>query len=696
MDLADRRSLPWIIGCAVFASALLVFLPALQNEFVNLDDNQYIISTLGFQGLGWKQLSWCFTTTLSGQYFPMVWLSFMLDFALWGMDPFGFHLTNLVLHAASTVVLFLVSMQLLGRALPRARKRGVFGLAAAAGVAALAWGIHPLRVESVVWAFERKDVLSGLFYVATFLFYLKAHEPRAKRGRWLSLSVAAAALALLSKASAVTIPAALVILDVYPLRRLPGGRGRWLSAKARAVWVEKAPFALLSLASTVVTLWVQFDWGNVPLLRDQGLLSRAAQSFYGLMFYIWKTLVPTGLVPLYEYPGDFNPLDWPYILCATLVVLITAVLIAKRRKWPALPAVWAFYGVTLLPMLGVIRCGDYLVADRYSYFACMGWAVLAGVAWLGAGRLSREGRGAALAAGAAAFVCLGALSWKQSAHWYDSRSIWEYTLRVEPRHAVAHFGIGRLLQQDGKIEEALARYKEALRRDPYLFRTHTVIGEMLMKLGRPDEAAGHFGHILSVDPENVQGHYGMGDSLLMMGRTAEARKHYHTALRKASRTGQIMVVALDAAVKSVRKERARETIERLREKLRESPKDADAHFELGITLAWQGDLDEAASHYRKVIELVPRAAEAHTNLGGVLLNQGKPEAAVRHFRDSLKISPWNTSAHYNLASALLLLGNDERALSHFKRAMLVNPRHIGARRSFEILRLKMELAGRAS
>src|SRR5438132_3757483 len=273
--------IPLVIAFSTFAA----FLPALQNQFVSWDDAENFLDNHHYRGLGWTHLRWMWTTHL-GHYIPLTWMTLGLDYLLWGMNPVGYHLTNLLLHAANAVVFFVVVRRLLTRALPSPSERG-HALVISAGVAALVFGIHPLRVESVAWATERRDVLSGLFYLVAILMYLRACE-RGARGRgsyWLSVVVFVCAL--LSKSMVVNLPVVLLILDIYPLRRLGGSIG-WWSEEARRVYGEKVPFAFLAAAASAIAVLAQLSHNTMVPVAQLSTLGRLAVSAYGLSFYLWK------------------------------------------------------------------------------------------------------------------------------------------------------------------------------------------------------------------------------------------------------------------------------------------------------------------------------------------------------------------------------------------------------------------------
>src|SRR3989441_1891400 len=314
----------WLVPLLIAVVTFAAFLPALHNQFVNWDDDKNFLENPHYRGLGWTQLSWMWTTHL-GHYIPLTWMTFGLDYLLWGMNPRGYHLTNLLLHAANAVVFFFITRRLLTRALPSPSERG-HALAVSAAFAALVFAIHPLRVESVAWATERRGGLSGLFYLLTILMYLRACE-RVERGRgWYWLSVAAFVCALLSKSMVVNLPVVLVILDVYPLRRLGGAVG-WWSEPARRVYVEKIPLVLPAAAASAVALMAQLSHDTMVSVVQLSALGRLAGSVYGLSFYLWEMVAPVNLSPLYELPPTVNPLAPPFLPSHGLVLRITAIVL---------------------------------------------------------------------------------------------------------------------------------------------------------------------------------------------------------------------------------------------------------------------------------------------------------------------------------------------------------------------------------
>src|SRR3989441_353609 len=550
--------IPLLIALVTFA----VFLPTLQNQFVSWDDDKNFLENPHYRGLGWTHLRWMWTTHL-GHYIPLTWMTLGLDYLLWGLNPLGYHLTSLLLHAANAVVFFFVVRRLLTRALSSPSERG-HALALSAGFAALVFAIHPLRVESVAWATERRDVLSGLFYLLTILMYLRARE-REERGRgWYWLSVAVFVLALLSKSMVVNLPIVLLILDVYPLRRLGGAVG-WWSAPARRVYVEKIPFVLLAAAASAVALMAQLNHNTMVSVVQLSGLGRLAVSMYGLSFYLWKTVAPVNLSPLYELPPAVNPWAPPFLLSYGLVVAITALVLALRRPLPGLLAAWVAYVVVLLPVLGIFQSGPQIAADRYTYLASLGWAIL-----VSAGVLSHWRRRPFLFTGLAACVLfgLGILTWNQVQVWRDSEKLWTHALATYPKSSIAENNLGNVRADQSKLAEAIEHYRQALDINPEHANADNNLGNALAQQGKLSEAVEHYRRALKIKPDFAEALNDLGNALARQGKLAGAIDHYRQALKI-------------------------------------KPDFAKAASNLGLALAQQGKLAEVVEHSRRGQDAAP-------------------------------------------------------------------------------------------
>src|SRR5213594_3082039 len=530
--LPQRRGF-WLVPVLIALVTFTAFLPTLQNQFVNFDDNDNFLDNPHYRGLAWTHLRWMWTTHL-GHYIPLTWMTLGLDYLLWGMNPVGYHLTSLLLHAANAVVFFFVVRRILTRALPSPSERGP-ALAMSAGFAALVFAIHPLRVESVAWVTERRDVLSGLFYLLAILVYLRACEQGARGRGWYWLSVAVFGCALLSKSMVVNLPVVLLILDVYPLRRLGGTIG-WWSEEARRVYVEKIPFVLLAAAASAVAVMAQLSKSAMIPVAHLSALGRLAVSAYGLSFYLWKMVVPLNLSPLYMRPPTVDPEAPPFILSYGLVLAITAIVLALRRRMPGLPAAWAAYVVVLLPVLGIFQSGPQIAADRYTYLAGLGWAILAGACLLFCWRISRTsttGTPTTLRiAGVAICVVagLGVLTWNQVHIWHDSERLWTYTVAIHPNSSLAQFSLGIVLSAQGKPTEAIEHFQKGLQLRPDEPSAHTNLGVALIQQRKLADAIEHFRQALRIYPDDALAHTNWGSALIDLGKPSEAIEHYSKAL----------------------------------------------------------------------------------------------------------------------------------------------------------------------
>ncbi len=580
---ADGMVSRWGIPLAVAAFTFIVFLPALKNGFVNWDDDKNFLGNYLYRGLGWEQLKWMFTTFHTGPYQPVSWMTYGLDYLIWGMDPFGYHLTNVLLHSANAAIFYLLCLRLFdadGGPAPLARKTG---LRLSAAFAALFFSLHPLRTESVAWVTERRDVLSGLFYLLTLLLYL---SPRASGGGKAPASVsrvpplAVFLLALLSKAIVVTLPVALVILDIFLLKRLPPDPRRWLDPEYRPVWLEKAPSFALSLFFGVVGYIGQASAGALVSLRKAGPAARAAQAFFSAGLYLWKTLIPVKLVPFYKFSGGLS--SWRSLLGGAAALAITVYAVKSLRRLPALAAVWAFYLITLAPVSGIVKFGEQAAADRYTYLPCLGFAALAGLALLsGLNRPGRAAKKAAVLSACLIVLLFGRLSWAQEKIWRDSESLWKYIISINPGIEFVRTNLAAVLTGQGKLDEAVYQCGEALRINPGYESAHNNLGVALARQGKTGEAIKNYQEALRLKPGYTEVFNNLGNAFAAQGDLAEAERNYRSALLL-------------------------------------NPGYANAHNGLGAVLARQGKREEAVEHFQDALRLNPDLALARKNLALIM------------------------------------------------------------------------------
>jgi Tfp pilus assembly protein PilF len=526
--MADARVIPW----ALAATALLVFSPALLNGFVEWDDHVNLTRNAGYRGLGWTQLRWMLTTIVMGHYIPVTWFTFGLDYMLWGMNPFGYHLTNNLLHAANSAIFYLLALRLLARATSLAGP----ALRVASVMAALFFALHPLRAESVAWATERRDVLSALFFLLTVLIYLKAADATGRqRRRLLAGSLVCYALALLSKSIVMTLPLILVLLDLYPLGRLQCRWGMWRESSARTALMEKLPYLALGLAGAAISYYAVAVSHFLTPVGQYGWPARLAMTGYSLWFYVEKTVVPTSLSPLYELPAVVNPLEPRFLLSAVAAVAISVLLLVLRRRWPAGLAVWVYYGIILGPVAGLVHAGHQLAHDRYSYLSCLGWALLVGAA-LGSmvravttGALQPWLARATFAVAAAWILALASLTWYQIQIWRDTETLWRYAVEADPACSICQANVGFALYRRHLLPLAREKYELALTLRPDRVKWHSGLGVVLAGMGEWEPAMSHFRIAEARYPDDAEILTNMAGALMNARRFSEARPHLERA-----------------------------------------------------------------------------------------------------------------------------------------------------------------------
>jgi tetratricopeptide (TPR) repeat protein len=603
----QNRTARWAIPAGLVLVTIVAYLPVLHNGFVSWDDDRNFVENPHFRGLGLDQLRWMWTTFHMGHYVPLSWMTLGLDYEVWGMNPTGYHLTNLLLHAANAVVVYFLARAVLRLSRPAFSSEPSSQLDAAAGFAALVFALHPLRAESVAWATERRDVLSALFFFSSILVYLRSRVTmRSRRGFWMALVLFVCAL--LSKATSMSLPAVLLILNVFPLRRL-GGTVGWRGEQARRIYVEIAPFALLAAATAGL---------SIVALHPPDQLSIGAKlsvSSYSLVFYLWKTVVPLDLAPLYEMPQHVDPAAVRFVASDIAVVGLSAAAWALRRRQPGMTTALVVFFVVTLPMLGVVQNGPQIAADRYTYFAAPALAILAG-----AGLVALLRRSPALAVGGAVAVALslGALAWGQSALWHDSETLWSRVLNVDDESSIAHSALANTLYRQNRVQEAIAHSQRAVAIAPDYPEALNGLGVGLAREGHFADAIVEYRRALEIKPEYDDAETNWGVTLVQQNDVGGAIEHYERAL----------------AI---------------------NPDNSNAQVNWGNALVRLNRRDEAIGHYEAALRIRPDNAEAHHNWGVALALEGKYAAAIEHFRSALVIDPNHVEAREYLEKATRLM-----------------------------------------
>ena len=608
----------------------IVFGQTLGFNFINYDDNLYVYEQPAINGgLTLHGFATAFTRVLVGNWHPLTSISLMLDAQFFGVRPGGYHFSNVFLHTIAVLLLFLVLRRMTG-----AVWRSAF-------VAAL-FAIHPLRVESVAWVSERKDVLSGVFFMLTLGAYLR-YASRPSVGRYLTV-LATFALGLLSKAMLVTLPFVLLLLDYWPLQRFARFLARGEDsvrfnaipfASLRRLLVEKVPFFVLAAAASTATWFAQ----EQAFESSQGwpLGWRINNALITIWTYLRQMFWPTDLALFYPHPKANIPL-WEAGLALLLLSATTAAVIRLRKKFPYLVTGWFWYLGMLVPVLGLVQVGWQGHADRYTYLPQIGIYLL--LTW-GVADLTRSwrARGAILGAGAA-FLLLAAMSlaWKQASYWSDAERLWAHALAVTNNNDVAEHGLGTALAKRGEVDAAIPHEREALRLRPGDPNLLTNLANALARKKELPEAVAHYREVVRLRPNDGESRRNLGKALLQSGATDEGLAEF-------------------------------------REALRIRPDDSDASYSLGSTFLEQGELDEAIAHFRKAIESKPTNVPAHYNLAIALNRKGQLDEAIAEFKETLQLEPQHADAHNNLAIALLKKGQTQDAIDEWKKALEIEPKN---------------------
>ena len=517
-----------IVPLAVAILTAVCFLPALSAAFLNWDDNVNFLDNPAYQGLGREQVRWAFTSVLFGHYIPLTRLTWSLNFAFGGMDPWGYHLLNVLLHAGNAAIVYLVARRLLAAAVGGGAQDGRHQPAVLIGatVAALVFGMHPLRVEPVVWITGRADLLCGLFALVAAWTYLRSVERRGTADRRLVVvSALALAAALLSKGVALPLPAAFLLLDVYPLRRLDR-LGWWSLVK------EKIPLLLVDVVGAGVVLYALRHGAALTENATYGPLARLTAAGYSFTASLVRFVWPAALSPLYEMPARIDPLEPRFGLAVGAAVIVTAVLIALRRRWPGGLAAWTFSALMLAPTSLAVRQGADLAPDRYSYLAGLGFAVVVGGAALAGARLVERGalsRSIAWAAGItglAGLIGLGAASWSFAQVWAESESLWRWAVEVDPTCSVCQGKLGESLIGGAagfsRVAEAEVLFRRAIALRPDLPDAYFNLGTALVIQGRFREAEAPLRSYMERVPRAAVGPERLGLNYLLEERYADA------------------------------------------------------------------------------------------------------------------------------------------------------------------------------
>jgi tetratricopeptide (TPR) repeat protein len=702
-----------VLGCAALGLLTIgVYVRVLGSDFVNYDDPVYVTDNKQLQkGLTWENVRWAFTSRYASNWHPLTWLSLMADYEMFGLKPAGYHAVNLAFHVANTLLLFLVLLGLTSRFWESIFAAAVFGL-------------HPLHVESVAWIAERKDVLSGLFWLLTMWAY--AGYVRRGGARRYAAALVLFALGLMAKPMLVTLPLVMLLFDWWPFRRRFG----------RKTLLERLPFVVMAVISSVITLMVQQEWGSVVALERLSVGVRICNALVSYVAYIIQTILPTGLAVYYPHPETF--VIWEVAGSVLLLAALTTVVLFLARGRGFLAVGWLWYLGTLVPVIGLVQVGSQSRADRYMYIPMVGLLIMA--VW-GIGEVVRSRGAWKLAAAVCGVIFIAAFAvgtWVQTGYWKDSRTLWTRALSITEDNCVAHLNFGNVLLKEGKKEEAEGHYRKAveiygdyteghfnlglalelekeydeaikefqtaLRLNGRHWKARFHLANALSAKGKIDEALVEYQKAIELRPDDIEVLNNFGLALVQKGRIKDAIGYYQKALSIDENSAEVLNNLGNALVKDKRFDEAVEMFEktlRLKPDFKEgyynlantlrqmdkaaeaepyyrkaielNPEDIDSQYGLGLVLMAQNKHKDAAPYFQKCIEQDKNFAQAYYNLGLVFVNAGEIDKAIEQFREVLRLHPNDAEMHCNLGILLEQQGRLEEAIAEFRRATELEP-----------------------
>jgi tetratricopeptide (TPR) repeat protein len=662
MPAPPGRAAATLVPAAVLVAIVLaLYGRVVGHGFVGFDDADYVYENPMVRA-GWSTtaFAWAFTSGHAANWHPLTWLSHMTDCEIFGLWAGGHHAVSVGLHALNAVLLFLAL-------------RSSTGALGPSFVAAAVFAWHPLRVESVAWVAERKDVLCGTFWMLSLLAYARyARGPSRMR---YAVVVAVFALGLMAKPMLVTLPLVLLLLDAWPL-------GRWRSGadlpSRLGLVSEKLPLLALSAAASAITLLTQS--GAIATVGGLGAGTRVASALLATVAYLRQFVWPAGLAFFYPHPAlvaGSSPVEIAAAASAAAVAVGLLSLVALRSfaRRPYLAVGWLWYLVTLVPVIGLVQVGDQARADRYTYLPLVGVAVA--LAWGAADIVASRPRLRPAVAAVTSLALAGwsAVTWRQVDTWRDSRALYERAIEVTRGNFVAHTNLGFILEQQGDAVRAREHYALALRALPQYPLAHNNLAVLLEREGDLDRAAVHLGLALRYRPDFAAAHRNLGVVLRKQGDPVRARTHTERALEL---TPGDVAAHLNLALLEQEAGDLAGAVARYRRALELAPGEHDARNNLGILLTRLDRLGEAAAEFETILRENPGHVDARNNLGQCLERRGDLAGAAEHYQAALRLDPGHAKAAVNLALLLERQGDLRGAVSHYREVLRREPSHLDA------------------
>ena len=608
----NSRKQKLIVYIALTVVTLAVFWQVNHYDFINIDDNIYVTGNSHIQsGITLDGFRWAFSSTYAEFWHPLTWLSLMFDYQLYGLNAGGYHLTNLILHILSALLLFWLFNRMTGTIWRSAFVATIFAL-------------HPLHVESVAWISERKDVLSVFFWMLTLCLYVYYTEKPVIK-RYLPV-VFFFACGLMSKPLVVTRPVIMILLDYWPLERFELRKSDLMLRQLR----EKIPFFVLSAVFSIITLYAQ----HKPSQEYLPLGARLANDPVSFMIYLEKTFVPNHMAVF--YPFSFQLPAWQVWGSVFLLLFISIIVIMSMRRLPYLFTGWLWYIITLLPVTGIIQARNFSMADRYTYLPLIGIAVM--LAWGIPPLIKNEAmrKKILFPASIAALAIMAVLTWHQCGYWKNSMNICNHALQVTKDNYLAHINLGSALFDEGKTEEAIAHYSDAIRITPNIILSYNKRGIAYDKLGRHQRALEDFNKAISLKPDDAISYNCRGNAYAELGQYQMAIEDYNKTIRL-------------------------------------KPDNADAYNDRGTIYAKLGQYQMAIEDFNNAIRLKPDNAAAYNSRGAVFIKFGQYQMAIEDLNKAIRLKPDDADAYNNRGTIYTKLGQYQMAIEDFNNAIRLKP-----------------------
>ncbi len=632
MEKVPPRMAGWL-AIPIVVAAIAAFAPIASNGFINIDDDAGFLNNTHLTGLTLANIRWACTSTQIDAYQPLPRLLYLVESAAWGVDPRGYHVVSLLLHASVGVALYFLILGLIRRARPEPAPENPWRLPIAAAIAATAFVVNPLRTEVVAWAICQAYLPCALFAILSISAYLRSADGGPMRRAWLIGSVLLYAGSLACYQNPIGLPLVLIVLDGYPLRRI-ASRGEF----GRRV-VEKIPFFAISLVFAAVAVSARRHDLGISALVEGGLGSRILQASYAACFYVIKTFLPTGLCHAYPLRGQVELSRPAFFLGLLGVVGVTGAAFALRKRKPAIAAAWAGYLLILAPNSGLVKSISVVAADRYSYLATAALAPLlaVGLDW-GLGK----GRKRVLAVAAASVLIWVGMTRAQCLHWRDSVELWSHamSLQQEP-DAFFEVGLGRALGDAGRWAEARPHLAEAVQLSPGYGYARSKYGQALLSEGEFAEAQAELAEAVRMDPGDYEARTNLGFALSNCRRLPEAEEQFAEVVRILP---GLVGARTNLGAVLIEQGKAAEAEPHFAEAVRLDPERVGGHMDLGFALAQQNKFAEAAQAFGNAVKLRPDDPDARHNLGFVLSRQGRLAEAFAQYNEAIKLKPDHQAA----------------------------------------------------